>query len=246
MKNINVPIEHDCRLRFDRLSKTYTLCIPVTKEVEKVKKKAEEIIALDAGEKVFMSFYSLDKFGQIGINMRKKILKIQEKIKKYQRILSKGENRKGDKLKNKGAIRKRIMNKYKKINNIVKELHNQTANYLCNNYKRILLPKFETQNMVMNEETRKKRIKENVKKIFEINGEGSEGGRKKLRKYEKKRRMNGKYKFVLNMLSHYKFKQHLLNKSKEKGCQVEIVTEEYTSTTCTKCEKEAQSTTKKK
>ena len=36
-------------------------------------------------------------------------------------------------------------------------------------------------------------------------------------------------------LSHYKFKQQLLSKSKEHGCKVEIVGEEYTSACCGKC-----------
>lgn len=42
-------------------------------------------------------------------------------------------------------------------------------------------------------------------------------------------------KFVLNMLGHYKFRQHLINKSNEYGCNVKIVTEEDTTQTCTKC-----------
>ena len=39
------------------------------------------------------------------------------------------------------------------------------------------------------------------------------------------------------MLSHYKFRQHLKNKCIEYGCELIIVTEEYTSKTCTKCGK---------
>ena len=37
------------------------------------------------------------------------------------------------------------------------------------------------------------------------------------------------------MLSHYKFRQHLINKGNEYGCKVVVVTEEYTSKTCTNC-----------
>ena len=40
---------------------------------------------------------------------------------------------------------------------------------------------------------------------------------------------------MLNTLSHYSFKQRLLNKAQEYGCQVKIITEEYTSMTCSKC-----------
>jgi len=39
------------------------------------------------------------------------------------------------------------------------------------------------------------------------------------------------------MLSHYKFRQHLKNKCNEYGCEMIVVTEEYTSKTCTNCGK---------
>ena len=47
--------------------------------------------------------------------------------------------------------------------------------------------------------------------------------------------MNGRVKFVLNNLSHYKFREHLLHKAEEYGSKVEIVTEEYTSQCCGHC-----------
>lgn len=37
------------------------------------------------------------------------------------------------------------------------------------------------------------------------------------------------------MQSHYKFRQHLLNKGKEYGCEILVRGEEYTSKTCTRC-----------
>jgi len=59
--------------------------------------------------------------------------------------------------------------------------------------------------------------------------------RKELREVTKKRRMNKKSKAVLNMLSHYRFRQHLVNKGNEYGCEIETVTEEETTMTCTFC-----------
>jgi transposase len=67
------------------------------------------------------------------------------------------------------------------------------------------------------------------------NTEGHEKMKSRLRSVTKKRRLNGRVKFVLNMLSHYKFRQHLINKGNEYGCQIIEVTEEYTSKTCTNC-----------
>jgi putative transposase len=56
-----------------------------------------------------------------------------------------------------------------------------------------------------------------------------------LKAYKRKRRLNSRVKFVLNQLSHYKFKQHLFSKAKEYGCLCVEVTEEYTSQLCAKC-----------
>lgn len=47
--------------------------------------------------------------------------------------------------------------------------------------------------------------------------------------------INRRVKFVLNSLSHYKFRQHLSQKCDEYGCKLHVVTEEYTSKTCTNC-----------
>ena len=110
---------------------------------------------------------------------------------------------------------------------MVKELHNKTALYLVKNYKQILLPKFETSNMIG-----KKFIKNEVKNIKTL---PSENQKIQYRKLTKKVNLSKKVKFVLNSLSHYKFKQHLLHKGKEYGCDVKIVTEEYTSKCCSRC-----------
>ena len=65
------------------------------------------------------------------------------------------------------------------------------------------------------------------------------------KKLMKKNRLSRRVKFVLMNLSHYSFRQHLIrqhnfrqhliNKSSEYGCKVIVVTEEYTSQTCTNC-----------
>ena len=130
---------------------------------------------------------------------------------------------------NKKKIKQKIKRCYKKIKNIVKELHNKTALYLVKNYERILLPKFETQNMLRN----KRDMKGYINKIKEE--EGEKESKKELKEIYKKRRLNGRVKFVLNNLSHYKFKMHLLKKSKEYGSELIEVTEENTSITCTNC-----------
>ncbi len=75
--------------------------------------------------------------------------------------------------------------------------------------------------------------------IKELKGETNEDNKKilleKLKEVKKVNRLNRKVKYVLLSQSHYKFKQHLINKCNEYGCEIEIVTEEYTSVACSKC-----------
>ena len=80
---------------------------------------------------------------------------------------------------------------------------------------------------------RNSKWKPKICEIFET--QGKEEGKKELKKYNRFKKLNKRVKFVLNSLSHYKFRQHLANKCSEYGCQMYIVTEENTTITCTKC-----------
>jgi transposase len=95
-------------------------------------------------------------YGYIGKDMRIPILELEKKIRRCQRGLGNKTNRGKHKLKDKKRLNLKIRRYYKKIHNIVKELHNQAALYLCKNYERILIPKFETQKMVKNMNTFKR------------------------------------------------------------------------------------------
>jgi putative transposase len=183
IKNIDLTKICDSRLLIDKSKKEkeYYLCVPYF-EKSKVSKNKIRLVVLDPGENVFQSYFSELGYGQIGINMRNKILLIEKKIRRYQRILSQKRNdnklvdgktlreykkakiiekykkkgkkfvertlRKNSILNNKRHIKKKIRKCYGKIRNMVKELHNKTALYLVKNYERILLPKFETKNML--------------------------------------------------------------------------------------------------
>jgi IS605 OrfB family transposase len=240
-KKININnIGGDCRLIYDSILNKYYLSIPQYTEKHIIKNK-NPIVSLDPGEKNFMTYYSMNETGNIGKDIRIPILKIRSKISRYQRILKKNKNKKGKRIKNKKGLKKKIQKKYNKTKNIVKELHNQTALYLCKNYERILIPKFETQNMVSNRDLRNKAVKEAINKIKNNNELSNIEKKKELRKYTKKCRLSRNVKYVLNQLSHYTFRQHLLNKSLDYGCSVKVITEEYTSQCCGKCMKLSKS-----
>ena len=83
----------------------------------------------------------------------------------------------------------------------------------------------------------KKEKSDNRKQLFKLLKEkyGEEVMKMYRKKINKRSVLNKRVKFVLQMLSHYSFRQHLKNKCLEYGCHLEIVTEEYTSKTCTNC-----------
>ena len=144
-------ITDDCRLIYNKIQKRYTLLVPVHINIKNITKR-EPVVAIDPGEKIFVAFYGLNSYGHIGMNIRDVILNEEKKIRRLQRILHHKKNRKCNRMSRRGILRiKRKINKcYYKIKNITKELHNKTANYLCKNYDRILIPEFKTQNMVRN------------------------------------------------------------------------------------------------
>ena len=221
--------ERDATLTFSISKNKYWLSIPEIHE-RKIIKGRESVCGIDEGEVYFLSYHGENSFGDIGIYMRKILLKKREKISILQKIIKKETNKNGTKLKNVCKLKKRIQRIYDEIKNLVKELHNKTALFLCKKYDRIMLPQFGTKNMVMN----RKHTKSFYQKLKEEKGE--EEMKRTLRETTKKKRLNKKVKFVLNMLSHYKFKQHLINKGNEYGCVIDVETnEEETTKTCTIC-----------
>ena len=223
-------IDCDSRLIYDKKYKRFFLKCPMYYDkIDMINRQS--IVALDPGEKIFMSYYSLNNCGHIGDGLRKKLLFYQTKIKILQRNLKKNLNRNNNKLKNKRKVKYKIDKFYIKIKNIVKELHNKTALYLVTHYDKILIPEFGTSNMVKC--FGKTFIKNKVKEIKETMN--IEDQKKEFKKYTKIKTLSKQSKFLLNSLSHYKFRQHLLNKAKEYGCTVKIVTEEFTSKCCSNC-----------
>lgn len=227
-ENINIEnINGDSRLIYDKITKKFFLKCPQYFNLKEVTNR-KEIVALDPGEKIFMTYYSLNNSGMIGYNIKNKILKYESKIRKLQRKIStKSTTRK---IRNHKKLRLKLNKYFKKIKNTVKELHNKTALYLVKNYNRILLPSFDTSNMVKC--FGKKYIKN---KLEELKTVPPKEKKKEITKMYKEKRLSKRVKFVLNQLSHYKFKQHLANKCNEYGCELKIVTEEYTSQCCSRC-----------
>jgi putative transposase len=217
-------IEKECKLMHNKIFDSYYLYIIEDKEQINIKNR-KEIVAIDEGEKIFASYYSVNEIGNLGKDMRIKILGIQSTIKQYQKKL------KNKKYKNrKKQIKQRIARCFKKIKGYVNEIHKKSAKYLCENYENIFLPTFETKPMIS-----KNKIKLETERIKKINNK--EEAKIEIRKLGKIIRLSGKVKFVLSMQSHYRFKEYLKAKAKAKRYRTNVydVNESYTSQMCTKC-----------
>jgi transposase len=148
--NIDVNLIGDSFLRYDSLKNEYFFVLSYNKN-KKIIPNRKKAVAIDPGEAVAFSYFSENGFGNLGINIREKILKEQQKIKKLQSILNKNLNKDNNKIKNKKSLKKRINKHFANIKNYVKELHNKVALFLVKNYDKILIPEFKTQQMISNE-----------------------------------------------------------------------------------------------
>lgn len=219
-------LNKECKLTYDKLFNKYYLHIVSEKDKINIENR-KEIVALDPGEKIFNYFYSNEQQGKLGDNMRAYILTVYKQIKKLQSDLKKKKNKKGKKIKNKKALKRKIQNLYSNIKNYVNEIHKKSAKFLCENYKNILLPSFDTKPMISNKKY--KELKSETKTL------NKEEGRKEIIKIQKQKKLSNNVKFVLQMQSHYKFKIYLKALAKRYGTNVHEVNESYTSLCCTYC-----------
>src|ERR687886_2866003 len=115
----------------------------VSEQVQPVKTDNQgRLVALDPGVRTFMTFLSESSFGWLGNDSNLYIQKLCFRLDKLVSRLSSSPSRQKRRLK-KAASRLRC-----KIKNLVKELHHKTARFLVNNFDVILLPTFETSQMV--------------------------------------------------------------------------------------------------
>jgi putative transposase len=182
LKNFN-NIEGDCTLTFNGIN--YYLLVPFKKTV-KDKKDNKDCVSLDPGVRTFQTIFS-----------NKEVLKISSRDELIKKLYVKIDSLKSKNKEN--CYRKRILKCNEKIRNIVNDIHCKTVTYLKNNYNDILLPSFDSQDMVTGY-------------------------------------LHSSTKRLMNSLSHFQFKQRLLNTCKElKNFRVYIVNEAYTTITCSNC-----------
>jgi putative transposase len=142
----------DSSITYNKILNKYYLNLSYKKDT--IKCKNNKVCSIDPGIRNFVSLYSDNKIANIGINCNEKINKLNKEIDIIKSRISKKEyignngNIYINTKKRKRQLRKAQERKQIKLNNIIKELHNQTSNYLTKNYSLIINTPFETQKMV--------------------------------------------------------------------------------------------------
>ena len=118
----------------------YFLCVPYI-EKKKTREPSGRIVALDPSVRDFMTFFSQDCFGWLGMQC---INRIQRLCQHCDNLLSRATQ---EKRPLRRALRKAANRIKVKIRNLIDELHKKVAHFLATNFDIILLPTFETQQM---------------------------------------------------------------------------------------------------
>ena len=139
-KRYKHDVQMDSRLTFD--GHDFYLLLP-KKITVKEKRDDKKVVALDPGVRTFQTGYSESEIFK-GDILRPKFEKLKNKISTLQSLRDKQTNTKTNSNKYKRRLRKLNL----RIKNMVNECHWQVAHHLLKHYNDVLLPSFESQDMV--------------------------------------------------------------------------------------------------
>ena len=129
-------------LQYDTYKKTFIIITPKDKN-DNIKLSQYKKCGIDIGVRTFLTTYGKNASYEIGTNTNKIIDRINKRLDN----INTNYNNK--------SITKEKYNKlnYKyrdKLSNLIKDMHNKSANFLLSNYKTIIIGKVSTQKMVSN------------------------------------------------------------------------------------------------
>lgn len=134
----------------------YWMCLPYKKKLRSdrqafqfSKYENDGVISLDPGVRTFLTGYDGYQYQIVHLGTSQSTLeKLFLEIDLIESRMSNKKNKKRMKL------RKACQQKRKKIKNLIKDMHYKLSNFLCANYKTILIPEFNTQDMMKQKEGR--------------------------------------------------------------------------------------------
>ncbi|WP_372371592.1 RNA-guided endonuclease InsQ/TnpB family protein [Candidatus Uabimicrobium sp. HlEnr_7] len=131
----------DCRVVFQQ--GRFFLVKPEGKPVMKPENQRSDIVALDPGVRSFQTFYTKHSCGKVGCGDFGRIVRLCHHLDQLTSRISKAKSRRKKRMK-KAADRMRW-----KIKDLISEIHHKTANFLCKHFEIIIIPPFETSQMVL-------------------------------------------------------------------------------------------------
>lgn len=120
----------------------YFLVIPIHVPQLKPETQRLPVVALDPGVRSFMSFYSAEGVGKLGEGDFGKVMRLCTHMDAILSRMSKVN------AKRRGRMRRAAARVRARISNLIDELHRKTAVFLCKTFDAILIPSFETSQMV--------------------------------------------------------------------------------------------------
>ena len=120
----------------------YHLSVPYDEKLPPERENQARVVALDPGVRSFLTWYCAESVGKIGEGA---FFRIQRLCERLDDLLSRAAKSPARRRRNmrRAAGRMRL-----RIENLVRELHRQAARFLVNSFDVILLPTFETSEMV--------------------------------------------------------------------------------------------------
>ena len=134
--------QQECRLVKER--GLYWLVVPHPAQCDIETPSGDGVVALDPGVRTFLTYFSETDCGKIG---HRAFGRIQRLCHWLDDLISRTDNEPD--YQRRCRMRRAQARIRQRIHNLVDELHWQTARWLTGNYKVILLPTFETQDMTL-------------------------------------------------------------------------------------------------
>lgn len=148
LKKLPKEINHDCKIMKDGSS--YYLVLSVDYEQKELEHKQPfDIVANDQGIRTFTTMFSNEMISETGSRETELINKLCKRIDllKIQKSLKRKEMKKQNKKYKLKNIKRKIRKHFKKIRDVVFNLHNQVISFQTSTYKSIILPEFGTSKM---------------------------------------------------------------------------------------------------
>jgi putative transposase len=140
-----IPTMADGRLLFE--NGRWYLCVPETITITKPENQGR-IVAIDPGIRAFATFYSPDECGQIADGDYGRLVRLAQHLDDLLSRLDKKRKEGRVTARRRQGMRKAANRMRAKFKSLVDELHWKTIRFLVSNFDVILLPTFETSQMV--------------------------------------------------------------------------------------------------